>query len=79
MASNTKSTFVSAKAMARFIKSKVKFRKDWKLIALEDHRWQLRSLDQKFMGVGMGMGPTMMRCTEIVSHGTIFSRSLILL
>ena len=43
VASDMKSTFVSAKIIVGYLLAKDKLRKDMKLVSLEDHQWHLRS------------------------------------
>ena len=51
VAFDLKPTLVSAKVITRYLLAKEKFRKDLKLITVEDHQWHLRSLDHNFVGV----------------------------
>ena len=51
VASDLKSTLVSAKVIPRYLLTKEKLRKDLKLITLENHQWHLRSSDHTFVGV----------------------------
>jgi hypothetical protein len=51
VASNMKSTLVSAEVIARHLLAEEKLRKDLKLITMKDHQWHLRSLNHNFVGV----------------------------
>ena len=63
MAYDLKSTLVIAEVMARYLLAKEKFRKELRVITLEDHQWPLRSLDHNFVGVDLSKESWML-CIE---------------